>query len=257
MIDNAQILNFFKSETDLKIIDAEKLVSQNNVVTLINKKYIVKLTQQSEKYYKYLERILDTSMDMVDFPRIISCKNFGKNFLILYKIIEGRSYPDVKRLYSSFWFQAGCALKTIHSLPGDSIKVPNSKLSHFSVNNQCSIIKEFLTSKKIHKILTTRILTNAEFSRVNFAISALKDIHPIKMSLLHGDYVHKNLIFDEGRLVGIIDWENAQFGDPLLELGYIYLWDGFMTNWNKILSGYSSDLKKWMIKRFKDLIRII
>ena len=47
--------------------------------------------------------------------------------------------------------------------------------------------------------------------------------------LLHGDYWPKNLIWQDEKLVGIIDWEDAAVGDPLsdvacacLELSYLY-----------------------------------
>ncbi|WBY18010.1 aminoglycoside phosphotransferase family protein (plasmid) [Erythrobacteraceae bacterium WH01K] len=47
--------------------------------------------------------------------------------------------------------------------------------------------------------------------------------------LLHGDYWPKNLIWQNEKLVGIIDWEDAALGDPLsdvacacLELSYLY-----------------------------------
>jgi aminoglycoside phosphotransferase (APT) family kinase protein len=37
-------------------------------------------------------------------------------------------------------------------------------------------------------------------------------------TLLHGDFWAGNLIWREGRLVGIIDWEDAEIGDPLSDL---------------------------------------
>jgi aminoglycoside phosphotransferase (APT) family kinase protein len=36
--------------------------------------------------------------------------------------------------------------------------------------------------------------------------------------VLHGDYWPGNVLFRDGRLVGIIDWEDALFGDPLADL---------------------------------------
>jgi aminoglycoside phosphotransferase (APT) family kinase protein len=35
---------------------------------------------------------------------------------------------------------------------------------------------------------------------------------------LHGDYWPGNVLFRDGRLVGIVDWEDALFGDPLADL---------------------------------------
>jgi aminoglycoside phosphotransferase (APT) family kinase protein len=36
--------------------------------------------------------------------------------------------------------------------------------------------------------------------------------------LLHGDYWPGNILWKDGRLVGIIDWEDAKLGDPLADL---------------------------------------
>ena len=36
--------------------------------------------------------------------------------------------------------------------------------------------------------------------------------------ILHGDYWPGNVLWREGRLVGVVDWEDALFGDPLADL---------------------------------------
>ncbi len=37
-------------------------------------------------------------------------------------------------------------------------------------------------------------------------------------TLVHGDYWPGNILWQDGRLVGIIDWEDAQFGEPLADV---------------------------------------
>jgi aminoglycoside phosphotransferase (APT) family kinase protein len=39
-----------------------------------------------------------------------------------------------------------------------------------------------------------------------------------KSVLLHGDFWPGNILWRDGRLVGIIDWEDARFGDPISDL---------------------------------------
>jgi len=41
--------------------------------------------------------------------------------------------------------------------------------------------------------------------------------------VLHGDYWPGNVLWRDGRLVGLIDWEEAAFGDPLADLANIRL----------------------------------
>ncbi|MGT5522875.1 phosphotransferase family protein, partial [Escherichia coli] len=40
-----------------------------------------------------------------------------------------------------------------------------------------------------------------------------------KSVLLHGDFWPGNVLWKDGQLVAVIDWEDAQIGDPLADLG--------------------------------------
>jgi aminoglycoside phosphotransferase (APT) family kinase protein len=42
----------------------------------------------------------------------------------------------------------------------------------------------------------------------------LPALKPAKGSLVHGDYWSGNILWDQGRLTGILDWENVAFGEP-------------------------------------------
>jgi aminoglycoside phosphotransferase (APT) family kinase protein len=42
---------------------------------------------------------------------------------------------------------------------------------------------------------------------------------PAPPVLVHGDYHYGNLIFRDGKVAAIVDWEIAQLGDPLLDVG--------------------------------------
>ena len=53
--------------------------------------------------------------------------------------------------------------------------------------------------------------------------AALEAVWPVKQvnptALLHGDFWPGNLLWREGKLAAVIDWENAVLGDPLADLG--------------------------------------
>jgi aminoglycoside phosphotransferase (APT) family kinase protein len=49
---------------------------------------------------------------------------------------------------------------------------------------------------------------------------------PLRYSLLHGDCKWGNVMWDDERVAGVLDWEMAQVGDPLIDIGYAtMLWD--------------------------------
>lgn len=53
--------------------------------------------------------------------------------------------------------------------------------------------------------------------RASLASGALA-YHPNRSVLLHGDYWPGNVMWRDGRLVAVIDWEDACFGDPMADL---------------------------------------
>ena len=40
---------------------------------------------------------------------------------------------------------------------------------------------------------------------------------------MHGDYQPGNVLYESGRLTGIIDWELASIGSPLLDVGWLMM----------------------------------
>jgi aminoglycoside phosphotransferase (APT) family kinase protein len=57
-------------------------------------------------------------------------------------------------------------------------------------------------------------------SRIRDALaSVLPPIQANKSVLLHGDFWPGNTIWKHGKLAGVIDWEDAAHGDPLVDLG--------------------------------------
>ena len=54
----------------------------------------------------------------------------------------------------------------------------------------------------------------------NILIQELPQLQPVPSCLVHGDYWSGNILWDKGQLTGILDWENAAFGDPGFDLAY-------------------------------------
>ena len=43
-----------------------------------------------------------------------------------------------------------------------------------------------------------------------------------ELRLVHGDYRSGNLLYDDRHIVGILDWELAEIGDPYVDIGYVF-----------------------------------
>ncbi|MDQ0417338.1 aminoglycoside phosphotransferase (APT) family kinase protein [Croceifilum oryzae] len=62
-------------------------------------------------------------------------------------------------------------------------------------------------------------------------------------TLLHGDFWPGNLLWKDGQLIGIIDWEDVAFGDPLADVANSrleILWHFGMSAMNDFTAQYQS-----------------
>ncbi|WP_052732016.1 phosphotransferase family protein [Devosia geojensis] len=55
-------------------------------------------------------------------------------------------------------------------------------------------------------------------------VSALADGCPETHGLVHGDFGSNNVIAENGRITGVIDWSEAMVGDPLYDVANIFFW---------------------------------
>ena len=75
--------------------------------------------------------------------------------------------------------------------------------------------------------------------------------------LLHGDYWAQNLLWEQGRITGVLDWEDAAIGDPLsdvagasVELRYLFGRDGmqrFIAAYSALSSVDPTRLALWQV----------
>jgi aminoglycoside phosphotransferase (APT) family kinase protein len=72
------------------------------------------------------------------------------------------------------------------------------------------------------RMMRTRSAQASAFSWAAAVLDALAAGWPPRRlnppAVLHGDYWPGNVLWREGRLIGVVDWEDALFGDPLADL---------------------------------------
>ena len=84
----------------------------------------------------------------------------------------------------------------------------------------------------------------SEWSQLHARLRTLKDTgYQGRPCLLHGDYWPQNLLWQDGQIGGILDWEDAAIGDPLsdvaqasVELRYLFGPEGMQ----KFITAYSA-----------------
>lgn len=99
------------------------------------------------------------------------------------------------------------ALATIHNIPdaGERFDFLPAQVNRYTgrLSKRPDAIDDSLSEGKIRDVLETVW----ELPQVN------------QHTLLHGDYWAGNVLWQDDKLVAVIDWEDAMLGDPLADLG--------------------------------------
>ncbi len=107
-------------------------------------------------------------------------------------------------------------------------------------------------TKHIDKCLMLGVFDKKTSDFINNVFKKTK-INTRKISLLHNDPGQRNVITKNGKIVGVLDWEDAILGDPLWDIAFI---DTFLFGKNDrnkfkaFLIGYGSDYKKIYTKKY-------
>ncbi len=77
--------------------------------------------------------------------------------------------------------------------------------------------------------------------------------HQSRLSIVHGDYRIDNVLFNEGRLTAVLDWELATLGDPVADFSYLAMQWAMPADGGAGLDGL--DLEALGIPNLDELVR--
>jgi aminoglycoside phosphotransferase (APT) family kinase protein len=52
---------------------------------------------------------------------------------------------------------------------------------------------------------------------------AAEHVEEVEPALIHGDYWAGNTLWSGGKLIAIVDWDDAKLGDPAMDVGYMWM----------------------------------
>jgi len=186
--------------------------------------YIVKLyTQRKGDGTKKEDRLCHALRYLVPTPEVIALGKTqeGTPYLVsrrmhgttLQLIWNGLSEAE-KRQYSA---ALGTTLALIHNSPTaeieDVVPRPEQPLQQ-SVRKR---VRDLLDTAVRQKLLS---LETADGLRA-YCNARTESVSEAEAVLLHGGFRPGNLIVAEGRVTGVIDWEDAHLGDPAEELALV------------------------------------
>jgi hygromycin-B 4-O-kinase len=73
-------------------------------------------------------------------------------------------------------------------------------------------------------LFATTMLERETIDALMRTVEAMLPFCPEDRELVHGDFGFDNVLVDEGRITGVIDWQNARFGDGLYDVAWLDFW---------------------------------
>lgn len=219
----------------------------NRVYHNSEKKSVIKQFSESKgitglgvsKHHRYLRELF--SLRRSDFEKILAPKLLSSDFLKseietnhisgthLGNILESQNSINDIIIVQKIMTQLGITLKLIHK----PIKYDIDKYTHK------------LVSKISEKIQKSKMILTFEKINPDLLLSKLENIlkNDFKNSncitLIHGDFWQNNVIIDNDKLAGIVDWEFSGIGNPYEDFAILsYRFQNYENELNLLFQSY-------------------
>lgn len=207
----------FESVKSFELADMGE-VNSTYIVTLQNKKVVLRVYKERTKEEIQLE--YDVLTQLEDLPVTKLYSTIKGNYLLsiktynvaVFKFIKGKHVPFTNKHLE----KAGCMLGRIHSKLKDfkpsnvQVKTPIGKRK---INETLELIKKEYHSvpKRFEKFVQKRVDTTItpELDRV----------------ICHGDYHGGNILFHEGEVSGVIDFDDCSYSNKIFDLAGGIFWN--------------------------------
>jgi aminoglycoside phosphotransferase (APT) family kinase protein len=197
------------------------------VVRKLKKDSLLSEERNLVQQYKLLD-ILSRSTQL-PVPKVYKLESdssiIGGEFIIMERL-EGRSYVPWSKEGKAFFVRASTDtdipkqfanhLIDLHNLPYKQLGIADvfedpGEGNGFIDKKLAEIEYLYLKYRNIYDPVMTD------------ALEWLKQKRPPsqRLSIIHGDYRTGNMLYKENTLSGILDWEAAEIGDPLMDVAYI------------------------------------
>lgn len=111
-------------------------------------------------------------------------------------------------------------LKALHQIPEETALRYGASHQVFDRSDITRLLT--LLEKRVDKLINEKI-ADIDQTVFNQEITLAKSIKlPTVNTLVHGDLYSRHLMFNEGRLTGIIDWGDTGINIPAVDLGVVY-----------------------------------
>lgn len=207
---------------------SEGLESQVLAYKLEQEEYIIRLNQEISGYLKEKYCSDHFSTTKLPMPEIIDIGAFDtEHFYCITKRIPGITLEDSdNNTLTHLTDNVAHILDIIHN-------VDISKSTGFGPFDKTGVAHftswhTYLSASVDHKdwnaLFKSNLLDRTIIVPMLDTFQRLIETSPEVRCLVHGDFGANNVLTDGKKITGVIDWENALYGDPLHDIAGIYFW---------------------------------
>jgi aminoglycoside phosphotransferase len=177
-------------------------------------------------------------------PRVLAARSDPE--VVAVEFLAGVSlWSDERRAEdnSRAWQQVGADLRALHEIRVAGFGPLKSGVDGCTGRSEtwCPFVR-FAREEGIHKLVDSEVLDSRVGERLESRYDeAVTELHVCSDGrLLHGDMEGGHILIADGQYQGIIDFDQAQVGDPRWDLARVPLWDGDVAL-DAVLDGYGRD----------------
>lgn len=203
--------------------------------TNLNNTYVLKIFPKDNFYYEREEKLLNLLKNYILVQNVYS---ISKGFCInnktfgIYEYMNGENLGikirDGYKISRNLIKELAIILAKIHTIKYNEYGIldENLKIIHKS-EPLCTLYKENMGINFKNR------LGNEVVTKINTIVSQNKEILlnlDKNISLIHGDFQGTNILIDNNRVSGIIDWEFVMAGNPLIDIGKLFRYEKYFHN---------------------------
>lgn len=214
----------------IKIINERKEVSVYKVAKKSDF-FVLKVHANRLHYMREVEAIKELSKRQLSIPRLIQSDKFDEGFYLLQEWWEGTTLLEEFPRFSfsqkkNLLHQMGCLLGQINICMSEK-EIIKSNLWKYAYEEIRDFESYSWTNVYIDQFPTW--LQHIKFKNTDMLIEVEKVLNKIKhklespecsysLGIIHRDYGIRNIMVQDDRILGIIDFEHTIAGDPIFDL---------------------------------------
>ena len=229
-------------------IDEGCRTSNYIITTIDNKRYLLKIFLSYEQKYKkeckILNDILKNKIPVQEICKFDRSNIIENRYYVIYEYVEGITLSqflnDGDIISKNIIREIAHTLANIHKLKFKYIGFLDEDLS---INNKLKPLNQWYNDFLTHRV--EERLGQELTRKIKLLINDYKEqliILDNDSRLVHGDFQCTNILVNNNKLSGIIDWEFAMAGHPISDIGQFFRYEEYFNE--NLISLFEDEYRK-------------